>query len=155
ATLVRFSRAPLATLFNIGVIGTALALPAGLHLTLANLQNAAHALAPEPQISLFLSVDAPQGDAARIEARIKQHPGVAAYHYVPRQQALADLKAGTGLADVVDSLAQNPLPDAFVVLPRDATPQALESLRAETVHWPGIAHVQVDSAWAQRLETGL
>src|SRR5262252_2371281 len=152
ATLARFARAPVATLFTIGVIGTALALPAGLHLTLVNLQSAAHTLAPEPQLSLFLTLDAARGEATRIETRLKQHPGVRAFRFVPREQALADLKAGTGLADVVESLPQNPLPDAFILEPRDATPQALEALRAETSGWPGIAHVQLDSAWAQRLE---
>lgn len=155
ATLARFARSPIATLLNIGVIGIALALPAGLHLALANLQSAGHALAPEPQLSLFLALDAARADATRIETRLKQHPGVRAYRFVPREQALADLKAGAGLADVVDSLAQNPLPDAFVLEPRDAAPQALETLRAETSRWPGIVHVQLDSAWAQRLEAGL
>src|SRR5262245_42463309 len=95
STLARFVRAPLATLFNIGVIGTALALPAGLYLALANLQSAAHALAPEPQLSLFLALDAARGEAGRIEARLKQHPAVRAHRFVPRDQALADLKAGT------------------------------------------------------------
>src|SRR5262249_41958280 len=141
--------------FNVGVIGVALALPAGLHLVLANLQDAARALAPEPQLSLFLAVDAPRSEASRIEARLKQHTGVRAFRYVPRDRALADLKTGTGLADIVDSLAQNPLPDAFVVEARDPAPQALETLRAEMSGWTGVAHVQLDSAWAQRLETGL
>ena len=39
STLVRFARAPLSALFNIGVIGIALALPAGLYVALANLQT--------------------------------------------------------------------------------------------------------------------
>jgi cell division transport system permease protein len=155
ATLARFARTPVATLFNIGVIGAALALPAGLHLTLANLRDAARALAPEPQLSLFLALDASRADAGRIEARLKDHAGVRAFRYVPRDQALADLKAGTGLADVVEGLGVNPLPDAFVIEPRDAAPRALEALRAEASRWPGIAHVQLDSAWAQRLEAGL
>ena len=73
----RFARTPLATLFNVGVIGIALALPAGLHLALVNLQNAARALAPEPQLSLFLALDAARGDARRIETRLKQHPACA------------------------------------------------------------------------------
>src|SRR5687768_10944630 len=111
ATLARLARTPLATLFNIGVIGTVLVLPAGLHLALTNLKDAARALAPEPQLSLFLALDASRGDAGRLEARLKEHAGVRAFRYVPRDKALADLKAGTGLADVVDGLGQNPLPD--------------------------------------------
>ncbi len=74
---------------------------------------------------------------------------------MPREQALKELKASTGLADVVDSLPQNPLPDAFVVLPRDTQPEALEKLRDEVRGWPKVTHVQLDTAWARRLEAGL
>ena len=155
ATLARLGRAPLGTLFNIGVIGVALALPAGLYVALANLQRSAHALGSEPQLSLFLALDAGRPDAAQIEKRLKQHAGVRAFRYVPRDQALAELKAGAGLADVVDSLAQNPLPDAYIVEARDPAPEALERLRVEFAKWPKVAHVQLDAAWARRLEAGL
>ena len=154
-TLSRLARAPFSALLNIGVIGIALAMPAGLYVALANLQSSARALAQDPQLSVFLALEADRNDAARTEARLKQHPAVRTFRYVPRDQALADLKAGTGLADVVDSLVQNPLPDAFIVEARDAAPQALEALRADLSAWPGIAHVQLDSAWARRLQAGL
>ena len=60
-----------------------------------------------------------------------------------------------GLADVADSLPENPLPDAFVVEPREATPQTLERLREELRGWPNVAHVELDALWARRLEAGL
>ena len=154
-TLAGFARAPLSTLFNIGVIGIALALPAGLYVTLVNLQNSARTLASDPQLSLFLALDAGREAVSQTETRLKQHPGVRSFRFVPRDQALAELKAGTGLGDVVDSLAQNPLPDAFIVEARESAPQALEALRVQFSRWPGIAHVQLDSAWARRLEAGL
>lgn len=154
-TLARFARTPVATLFNVGVIGIVLALPAGLYVALANLQGYARAFASDPQLSVFLALDAGRAEVAQIEARLKQHPGVREARYVSRDQALKELRASTGLADVVDSLAQNPLPDAFVVQPREAAPQALEQLRDEVSRWPQVAHVQLDAAWARRLEAGL
>ena len=154
-TLARFARTPVATLFNVGVIGIALALPAGLYVALSNLQGYAQAFASDPQISVFLALDAGRAEVEGIEARLRQHPGVREARYVSRDQALKELRASTGLADVVDSLAQNPLPDAFVVQPREAAPQALEKLRDEVSRWPQVAHVQLDAAWARRLEAGL
>jgi len=153
--LARFARAPLATLAAMAVTGIAIALPAGLYLVVANLQASARALAPEPQLSVFLALNAARADGARIGERLKAHPGVRAYRFVPRDQALAELKASTGLADVVDSLERNPLPDAYVVEPAVATAAALTALREEMKGWPGVAHVQLDSTWAQRLEAGL
>lgn len=154
-TFARLARTPVATLLNVGVIGIALALPVGLYVALVNLQGLANSLASDPQLTAFLALDASRADVKQIETRLKQHAGVREARFVPREQALTELKAATGLADVVDSLPQNPLPDAFVVVPRETAPQNLEKLRDEVSGWPKVTHVQLDTAWAQRLEAGL
>jgi cell division transport system permease protein len=155
AALGRMVRAPLASLFNIGVIGIALALPVGFYVGLANLQGFAREVSAAPQISLFLALDANRADIAQIESRLQQHPGVRKFRFISRDQALQDLKNSTDLADVVASLEQNPLPDAFVIDARDDASQNLGKLRDEFAHWPKVAHAQLDSAWAQRLEAVL
>lgn len=154
-TLAQLARSPLPSLLNIGVIGVALALPVGLYVALVNLQGVASRLAAGPELTLFLALDAGSGDAAHIEARLRQNPGVRKFGFVPREQALKELKAGTGLGDVIDGLGRNPLPDAFVVDAADGTPQQLEALRNEFRRWPKVDHVQLDSAWARRLEAVL
>ena len=63
-TLGRLLRAPLAAFFNIGVIGIALALPAGLYLAIVNLQGFARDLAQDPQLSVFLALDAGRNEAS-------------------------------------------------------------------------------------------
>lgn len=155
AVFGRLAHSPVASLFNIGVIGIALALPVGFYVGLANLQSFSRELPADPQISLFLALDAGRADVAQIESRLKQHPEVRKFRYVSREQALADIKSSTGLADVVAGLEQNPLPDAFIVDARDNAPQALEKLRDEFMRWPKVAHAQLDAAWAQRLEAVL
>lgn len=154
-TLARLARTPVATLLNVSVIGVALALPVGLYVVVVNLEGLARSLGSDPQLSVFLALDAGPADVKRIAARLREHPTVREARYVPREQALTELKASTGLADVVDSLPGNPLPDAFVILPRDPSPEALEKLRDEVRGWPKIAHVQLDAEWARRLEAGL
>ncbi|MGH8702708.1 MAG: permease-like cell division protein FtsX [Burkholderiales bacterium] len=154
-TIARLARTPVGTLLNVGVIGIALALPLGLYVVVVNLQGLTRSLASDPQLSVFLALDAGADDIKRIGTRLRQHPTVREARYVPRDQALKELKSSTGLADVVDSLPENPLPDAFVVLPRDAAPLALETLRDEVRGWPKVTHVQLDAEWARRLEAGL
>jgi cell division transport system permease protein len=154
-TVARLVRTPVATLLNLGVIGVALALPVGLYVGLDNLRGFTRSLASDPQLSVFLALDAGRPEVEKTRARLAQHPGVREARFVPRDQALKELKASTGLGDVADSLPQNPLPDAFVVLPRDRAPDALEKLRGEIAGWPGVTHVQLDTAWARRLEAGL
>ena len=41
------------------------------------------------------------------------------------------MKAGAGIADVIDSLPSNPLPDAFVIEARPSNPATLDALREE------------------------
>ena len=49
------------------------------------------------------------------------------------------------------TLENNPLPDAFVIQPRDTGAEALDRLANELRAIPNIARVQADSLWARRL----
>jgi len=137
-----------ASLLNALVIGVALSLPAGGYVLLADLRGVAQRGRLEPQVSVFLQHDAPR---EALEARVRRDPRVAALRFVSRDQALAELRVAEGLADVVAELEQNPLPDAFVLRGVDGHPAALEALAASLRKLPGVARVQVDSAWAERL----
>jgi cell division transport system permease protein len=155
ATAAKMLRSPLAALFNVIVVGIALALPAGLYVALTNVQKAVRTVSPEPQLTLFLALDANKTEVGAIDTRLKTHPQVAALRYVPRERALDEMKRATGMTGVVESLDRNPLPDAFVIDARDSAPDALERLRTELAGWPKVAHVQVDTVWAQRLDAVL
>ncbi len=137
-----------ATLLNALVIGVALSLPAGGYALLANLQGVAQRFTFEPQLSVFLK---PEAKRAELEARLRADPRVAALRFVPRDEALAELRVAEGLADVVAALERNPLPDAFVVRAAGDGAAALEALAGALKALPGVANVQVDSAWAERL----
>ncbi|HWN31051.1 MAG TPA: permease-like cell division protein FtsX [Burkholderiales bacterium] len=150
--LKRLRQNPFASLLNISVIGIALSLPGGLYVLLNNLESLSRQVSGEPQISLFLSMQAASAEVSQIHARLKSHPGVRNFQFVPRDQALRELQKAAGIADVVQSLTQNPLPDAFIIHAKDSSADALQRLRDEFRSWPNTAHVQLDSLWAQRLE---
>jgi len=150
-TLRRLLRHPLATLFSVMAIGIALSLPAGLYVLLENLGTASGNVAAAPQLSLFLALDAGRQEAMQVQARLKNHPRIRGVRLIPREQALEELKQNAGLGDVVESLPHNPLPDALVVTAKSDDPALLKQLRDELGQWPNVAHVQLDSAWAERL----
>ena len=151
-TVHRLLATPVASLLNILVIGIALSLPTGMYVLLQNIQGLAEQVAGRPQISVFLSMDSSKDDISHIGKQLKQHEAVGLVEFVPRDQALEQLKRTTGLADVVGGLTQNPLPDAYIVYPKISGSQALEALRDELQKWPKLEHVQLDSAWARKLE---
>ena len=155
ATLAKLAATPLGSVLNIIVIGIALSLPVVLYVVIGNLQASSNHLAAEPQISMFMALDASRAEVAQIESRLKQNSRVQRYRFVPRDQALRELRQSSGLADVIDGLPQNPLPDAFVVNATDNAPQALDALRDEITRWPRVDHAQLDAAWARRLDATL
>ena len=148
----RLAGAPIGSLLSIGVIGIAFSLPAGIYVTLENLRAFSGRFSSAPQLSLFLKLEASKDDVAEMESRLKQNPDVASFRFVSRDQALEQFKEGSELADVLDGLSRNPLPDAFIISAKTSSPEALEALRAEFGKLPQTEHVKVDSAWARRLD---
>lgn len=146
---------PLATAFNVMVLAIALAFPAGLYVGISNLQRAARHTAPEPQITVFMALDATRAEVRDIDAQLKKHKGVARVRYVTREQALDGLKQAEGMAGIAEALGQNPLPDAFIIDASDSAPDSLQRVRAELAGWPKVASVQLDAEWAQRLDAVL
>lgn len=151
-TLARLAGAPFAALANVLVIGVSLALPLGAYGLLINLQGFSGSLPTEPQISLFLSGGSARPDVAALEAQLKKAEGVRAVRFVSRDAALAGLKRAPGMAEVITSLRDNPLPDAFVVTLADGDAGVAERLEKQFRALPGVAHVQVDSAWVRRID---
>jgi cell division transport system permease protein len=148
----RMFASPLAGILNILVIGIALSLPAGMYLLLQNAQGLVEKLSDTPQISLFMNTESKPDDIDKLRKQLEQHPAIARVEFVPRAQALEQLKQSTGLADVIGGLQQNPLPDAFTVYPKRSAAQSLDELRTELAKLPKVELAQLDSEWAYKLE---
>ena len=139
------------SLLNALVIGIALSLPAGGYALLSSLRTVAQGIALEPQLSVFLRPEARRQDADALGARLKADARLRETRFIPREQALQDLQETEALGEVIAALNRNPLPDAFVLRPRSAAAEDLETLARDLRALPEVAHVQVDSAWARRL----
>lgn len=151
-TLRRLRTTPVSSLLNILVIGVALSLPTGGYILLQNVQGLSDKLVGSPQLSVFLSMSTSQEEITRYTKQLEQHADISHVEFVPREKALQQLQQSTGLADVTGGLTQNPLPNAFIVYPKSSDIKVMEKLRAELKTWPKFDHVQLDSAWARKLE---
>jgi cell division transport system permease protein len=149
--VTRLAQAPLASLVSVLVIGVTLALPVGLYILLSGLKGVASRINAEPQISVYLVIDASLADVQAMDSKLKANPAIAQYKFISKDDALAEMRTLTGLGEVVDGLDRNPLPHAFVIRAKSNDPAALERLRAELATLPRAEHVQLDSAWARRL----
>ncbi len=151
-TLARLARSPLATALNVSAIGVALALPLGVYCVLGNLESWSRNASVDPQLSVFLARDAAKAEVAAVEARLKGAKGVSSVRFVSRDTALAELNRASGMEEVIASLPQNPLPDAFVVRLSTSDPALADHLELEFKSLPKVAYVQADSAWVRRFD---
>ncbi len=147
----RMAQQPLISIFSVLVIGIALALPTSLFVALQNFNLLAGRVNAEPQLSLYLAANASAADAQQTEALLKAHADVASYRFIPRDEALKEMKNGAGINDVLTALEKNPLPDAFIIRAKSSKPDALTALRDEFLKWSKVEHVQLDSVWAKKL----
>ncbi|MCX7962163.1 MAG: permease-like cell division protein FtsX [Burkholderiales bacterium] len=157
AALARMVAHKAATALNLAAIGIALALPAGAYALLESLRAAAAGVSLEPQLAVYLKPEASRAEAEALGARLAKAPSVREVRFVPREQALRELQAVEGLAELAAALETNPLPDAFVVRLRpasgsaEARAAAVEALAGQLRAFPAVAHVQADPLWARRL----
>lgn len=150
--LRRMLASPLGGFFNILVIGITLSLPAGLYVLLDNVQALTTRLSASPQVSLFLRMNASGEDVGALRSKLAQHPAIERSEFVPRTEALQQLKQTSGLRDVIEGLETNPLPDAFIIHPKQTDAQTLDKLRDELGKLPTVEIAQLDSAWVYKLE---
>ena len=154
SAFLRLWASPLNTALSLLVIGIAMTLPGFGYVVLDNLRELGRNASGAQQISVFMELSATRRDVADIESRLRQ-ASTATWRFVPKEEALQRIQASEGMAEIVSSLPRNPLPDAFVVEPRNTDPEALETLKKELAGWPKVAHVQLDSSWVKRFNAFL
>jgi cell division transport system permease protein len=150
SALTRLAVQPLTGLLTALAMGVAISLPAGLYLALGDIDRLAGALPAQPEISVFVADEATPAQEAALATRLRQSD-IAHARRVDKDTALATLSAAQDMADVTAGLPANPLPNAWVVQPKDRSRSALTQLAAELKQLSGVDETHVDSQWAERL----
>ena len=147
--LKKLRAAPLSNLLMAAVIGATLSLPAGLYLLADNIRAAAGDITVEPQISLFLALNTPNNAVKALEQKLKANDAIKDFSFVSRESAWQDLQKNSSVADT--GLEKNPLPDAYLIHPKDTEPQAVEKLQKQLAELPNVEHTLLDAEWVKRL----
>jgi cell division transport system permease protein len=153
--LRRFARHPFGSLFEVAVFGIALALPLVLYVGVDNLRAFAARQPAEPEISVFLDTDASPADIESIRTRLAGLEGLERVTFIPKEDAARAMRQTPAVAEVLEALPANPLPDAFTVRLGNGQVDRLEQARREIGGWPRVALAQVDSNWARRLQAAI
>lgn len=149
--LSRFLNNKLSTFLICLSIGVTLALPATAYLILDNLNGLVSNIKSESKLSVFLQANHDDATVKKIEAQLKQNPAIRNVVFVSKEEALAQLKAVDANKSLLDSLSNNPLPDAFFIEPKALDAESIESLKNEISKIDRVETVLVDGAWIKRL----
>ncbi len=152
ASLGRLNRAPLATVMTSGVIGIALALPAGLYIVLNNVQELSRGLDSTTSISLYLKQGIGDQQLTELVSHLSEHDSVATVQTIKPEQALEEFKQLSGFSEALATLDTNPLPALLVIkpeMPQGSTENA-EILLDELSTIKQVEFAQMDLQWLKR-----
>lgn len=149
--LSRFKTNKFSTLLICLSIGVTLALPATVYIILDNLNALVSDVKNESQISVFLSADIKQATVLDIKNTLEKNTAIQRVKFVSKQDALAQLMANKSNQIALDSLINNPLPDAFFIQPKQLVAASVALLQLDLSKIQGVDEVLVDGAWIKRL----
>ena len=152
-TLGQLSRRPFSTLMTVAVIGIALALPAGMHVLLKNVQTVLSGWDGAAQVSLFLHRETREPAALSLADKLRARPEVASVDYISAEQAMEEFRLLSGFGEALGALEENPLPPVLVVRPAltRQSPEALSALVEELGKEGAVELAQLDMQWVKRL----
>lgn len=149
----RMWQSPVSALMTWAVMGVALALPVALLLLLLSLQGVSAGWDSSARVTAYLSLDVSTGSAQALAGQLRQDSRIAAVELIDRDQALAEFRESSGLAEALDFLGENPLPHTLLITPEDdsRSASAVQNLVTYVQGLEGVDRVQVDLGWLQRL----
>ena len=155
ASLARLYRQPAATLMTAAVIAIALALPAGMYITLDNVGKLSSGWDGSAQISLFLYTHVNKQDARKLKQRLEKHKHIRKIELIDKAQGLEQFRDISGFGDALKYLDSNPLPVVLVVHPEvtDNQPDRTTALVKELGKNKLVEMAQLDVQWVKRLYT--
>ncbi len=153
AALGRICRSPISSLMTIAVIAISLALPAGMHVLIKNIEFVTAGWDGAAQISLFIKKDVPENKITNFQSQIGMMSQVEKTEYISPNSALEEFKRLSGFGQALDALDENPLPAVIVISPgiNASSPKQLNQLVQSLQDNPIVDHAQLDMQWVKRL----
>ena len=149
--LNRFKTNKPSTLLICLAIGVTVALPSLLYAVLDSASGLANNVKSESKISVFLSLNHDDTAVKNITVALKNEAQINSFKFVSKNDALKNLQMADANKDLLNSLENNPLPDAFFIEPKQLDNDSIETLKSSLSHLDGVEEVIVDGAWLKRL----
>ncbi len=153
SSLGRICRSPVSSLMTVAVIAISLALPAGMHVLIKNIEFVTSGWDGAAQISLFIKKGIEEDKIIKLQEQIELMPSIESTEYISPTSALDEFKRLSGFGQALDALDENPLPAVIVISPgiEASSPEQLNQLVDSMQQNPIVDHAQLDMQWVKRL----
>jgi cell division transport system permease protein len=114
-------------------------------------------LAERKGLSVFLETGIAPQRLEELRRHFSSFPEVKSLRFISRSDALRDIEADLGTERLEEVLGENPLPDAFMVMPTPSASSAasLERMAREMEAYPGVEDVLYGARWVKALDRSL
>ena len=146
-----FFKQPIASLLILAMLSIAMTLPLTLYLGVQSSKDVVDKLNDVPNITLYMDAAASPVNNETVQKLLAEDKRVQAVKFVGKEQGLAEMQQAMGGQDIGAMLDENPLPDAFIVTPKENNPQAIAALQEDLSHYPMVESAQMDKEWMQTL----
>ncbi len=134
------------------VVGIALALPAGLWLLQVNMDEMTADWEGRPGLSIYFETHVQAGQVQAVADHLEKQSSIEAVTVTSSESALEEFRAWSGLDEALDLLSDNPLPASIQArLASGVALAELSRLSADVVRLEGVAEVEVEKTWLERL----
>ena len=149
--LIRFNQQKVNTLLISMCIGITLALPSILYVVLLNVETLVNDVKKESTLSVFVTPQLDSDILETIKTALQKNVAVKSFIFISKEDALKQLIASDTKNNVLDTLENNPLPDAFLVQPNDLSTKSINVLKNSLAALKGVDEVMLDGDWLTRL----
>ena len=149
--LTRFNQQKVNTLLISMCIGITLALPSILYVVLLNVETLVNDVKKESTLSVFVTPQLDDDTLKTIKTALQKNVAVKSFIFISKEDALKQLIASDTKNNVLDTLENNPLPDAFLVQPNDLSTKSINVLKDSLAALKGVDEVMLDGDWLTRL----
>ena len=149
--LSRFKNNKLNTTLISLAISVSIALPSVAYVLIDNLRALSSQVRTDSQLSVFLKAEIDDAFVQNIKANLVANNGIKAVQFISKAQALKALLADSNADLAFTALDKNPLPDAFLIEPKQFDNESIEQLKQQISQINGVDEVVVDGAWIKRL----
>lgn len=139
------------SLLAVLTIAVVLVLIGSAWLLVGNMAGLLDEFGGELKLTAYLDADLPEARQRELAERAGEEPGVLAVELVTREEALVRFERIAGSAELLEGLAENPLPASLelTLAPEARTKSAIEALAATLATLPGVDELAHGQDWIE------